>query len=410
MSIVKNVDENEFNVLFTISFVEINENFRNRMIENYKSNLNWQKINDILNVDDENVFKFLFCKEKNDFIFRFDNFFTNDHVYEFRRFCIFHSIVQNILKLIYDDEHIDYVKCFEQMFVFYYVRDLFRYLRDYLKYCSKCQMYQIKKHASYDFLQFILISSISFHIIIMKFILILFVFRDELNITMFVICKFTKRITFIIDKKTWFVVDWKIVLIDKFDIANWNISKVIISNWDRKFLFDMWIVIFKQFEVRLFYSIVYHSQSNEQFERINQMIEIVFRFYLTTMINSIDWFIVLFKMQRHFNNFHSIIIRKTFNETSYDFISLQFLNMLRQFVAIDFIDDLKKSFVIEIDNRKFFAKFFFNVVIRVRFEIVDVIAFVQMINNKIMIANINFYSWKLMITHWFNYIVNTIYR
>ena len=54
--------------------------------------------------------------------------------------------------------------------------------------------------------------------------------------------------------------------------------------------------------------------------------------------------------------------------------------MLRQFVAIDFIDDLKKSFVIEIDNRKFFAKSFFNVVVRVRSEIVDVIVFVQMIN------------------------------
>ena len=110
-SIVKNVDENEFDVLFIISFVEMNENFRNQIIENYKSNLNWQKINDILNVDDENVFKFSFCKRKNDFIFRFDDFFTNDHVYEFRRFCIFHSIVQDILNLIHDDEHVDYVKC-----------------------------------------------------------------------------------------------------------------------------------------------------------------------------------------------------------------------------------------------------------------------------------------------------------
>ena len=158
--------------------------------------------------------------KKNDLIFRLNDFSTNDHVYEFRRFCIFYFIVQEIFQLIHDDEYVDYVKCFEQMFVLYYIRDLFRYLRNYLKYCSKCQIYQIKRHAFYNSLQFILISLISFYTIIINFILISFISRDEFDITMFVIYKFTKRIIFIIDKKTWFVVEWKIVLIDKFDVAN----------------------------------------------------------------------------------------------------------------------------------------------------------------------------------------------
>jgi hypothetical protein len=52
--------------------------------------------------------------------------------------------------------------------------------------------------------------------------------------------------------------------------------------------------------------------------------------------------------------------------------------MFRQVVIFDFIDDLKKIFAI--DNRKFFAKTFFNAIIRARFEMIDVIAFVQIIN------------------------------
>ena len=377
-SMIKNFDENELDVLFIISLIEMKKDFRNRIFDDYKIDLNWQKINQILNIDDENVAKLSFCKRENDLIFRSNDFIINDHVYEFRCLCIFHLVVSNILRLTHDDEYANYVKCFEKMFASYYIRNLSRYLRDYLKHCSKCQIYQIKKHSSYDSLQFILISSISFHTIIIDLILTLSVSRDELNITMFVICKFTKRFTLVVDKKTWFVAKWKIALIDRLNIVDWNISKIIISNRDRKFLSDMWTAIFKQLEIRLFYSTAYYFQIDDQFERINQMIEIAFRFYLITMNNSIDWFKILFRLQRHFNNFHSVIIRKTLNETSYEFISLQFLNMLRQFVTSDFIDDLKESFAI--DSRKSFAEIFFNVVAHVRFEMIDVITFAQMIS------------------------------
>ena len=148
--VIKNFDESEFDVLFTISLIEMKKDFRNRIFENYKTNLNWQKINQILNVDDENVAKLFFCRRKNNLIFRSNDFIIENHVYEFRRFCISYFVVSNILRLTHDDEHANYVKCFEKMFASYYIRDLSRYLRDYLKYCSKCQMYQIKKHASYD--------------------------------------------------------------------------------------------------------------------------------------------------------------------------------------------------------------------------------------------------------------------
>ena len=60
------IDEtkNELNALFIVSFVEMNEVFRKRIINDYKSNLNWKRIIEVLNVDDENVAKLFFCKKK----------------------------------------------------------------------------------------------------------------------------------------------------------------------------------------------------------------------------------------------------------------------------------------------------------------------------------------------------------
>ena len=135
---IKNSDENKLNVLFTISLIEMKKEFRNWLFDDYKIDLNWQKINQILNVDDENVAKLSFCKRENDLIFRSNDFIIDDYIYESRRLCIFHFVVSNILRLIHDDEHANYVKCFEKIFVLYFIRDLSRYLRDYLKYCSKC--------------------------------------------------------------------------------------------------------------------------------------------------------------------------------------------------------------------------------------------------------------------------------
>ena len=155
----------------------------------YKFDFNWQKTFQILNTNDENVAVFSFYREENDFIFRFDDFTIDDHVYQSRRLCILHLVVTNILQLIHDDDHSDYVKCFEQIFAFWYIRNLNRYLRDYLKHCSQCQMYQIRRHVSYEFMQFILTFSISFYIIIMNFILTLFISSKDFDIIMFVICK-----------------------------------------------------------------------------------------------------------------------------------------------------------------------------------------------------------------------------
>ena len=114
-SLVKNIDEKEFDVLFTIFLIEIYSIFKQRIVNKFKSNFNWQRICYFLKFNNnENVVKLSFFKEKNELIFRFNDFTIENHVYDFRRFCIFYVIIQNIIQLIYNEiEYIDYVKYFE---------------------------------------------------------------------------------------------------------------------------------------------------------------------------------------------------------------------------------------------------------------------------------------------------------
>ena len=143
----------------------------------------------------------VFFYRKNELFFRFDDV-TNNHVFEFRRFCISQSLIDEILNLYYDlvNDYSNFDKYYKRVMSFYFIRELIKQLRDYFRHCLNCQIHQIRKHKFYDFLQFILISPIFFHIFIVDFILILFKSRDELNIIMFIICKFIKRVICIFDK------------------------------------------------------------------------------------------------------------------------------------------------------------------------------------------------------------------
>ena len=81
------------------------------------------------------------------------------------------------------------------------------------------------------------------------------------------------------------------------------------------------------------YFIVYHSQIDEQFERINQIMKIVLRFVIALLIDFVDYSDILLKLQRALNN--SVFSNgHTFNEIVYDFIFVQ-LNFVFHHDIID---------------------------------------------------------------------------
>ena len=154
------------------------------------------------NKNDVNVVKFSFYRES-ELIFRFDDYIIDNHVYEFHRFCIFQSIIQNIFVVVHDNNHSNFAHCYDKIAIFYYIRDLFKYLKKIFKYCFKCQTYQTRRYKFYDSLQSIFTSNIFFHIIIIDFILILFKSRiDQFDCVMSINCKYFKRIMLISSKNT----------------------------------------------------------------------------------------------------------------------------------------------------------------------------------------------------------------
>ena len=271
-----------------------------------------------------------------------DSDFTNQHfsirfliyhvdkLIEHRRLCISKSCIKNILDVDHiNSNHSKFVRCFEKLSINWYIRDLSKHLRIYLYHCSKCFVYQTRRHQFYDSLQFIEKSSVLFHIIIIDFIFALsIVIEIEYDFSMSMICKFSKRVTFVIEKSTWSTFQWNIILIDKLNVADWNTFNVILFDKNRKIFSELWITIFKYLDVKLLYSIVYHSQIDDQSEIINQIVEIALRYLIVTLNNFDKWSFTLSRLQIELNNVSSITIDKSINDIIYDFTSDQSLNFI----------------------------------------------------------------------------------
>ena len=318
-------EDEKFDVFFTTNLMKMISEFRKKLIEEYIKNFNWRKINKLIEINNKNETILSFIT-KDQLIYR-----KNSHnmLFVSEWLCISKSLIQNILQTIHESSHSEFDRIYQNVVFFYYIKNLFTHIKRYLKHCSKCDTNQTKRHKSYDFLQFILSSFTSFHIIIIDLMLIISTSHIEINNIMTVTCKFSKKAIFISRKETWKASKWATALLLKLDTSNWNLFKMIISNRNRKFLFELWTKLFQKFDVDLLYSTTYHSQTNESSKRTNQILKIALRFHLQSISNIKNWSnTVIDSIQRTFNNSVSSI-DKILNEICYDFTSLQSLDLLK---------------------------------------------------------------------------------
>ena len=262
----KNHSLNEkLDVLFTVSLMKMTSKFKKKLIKEYFMNLIWIKIDKLITTFNRNDTNLFFVKI-DELIYR-----KNNHNMSFilQRLCISKSLVKNILHIAHDVNHIDFDRTYLSVISFYYIKSLFTKINQYLKHCSKCVVNQIKWHKSYDSLQSIFSSSTLFHTITIDFVLVMSSFHINMNNVMTAICKFFKRATIIFDRDTWTAFQWTVTLLHKLDIANWELSKIIIFDRNRKFLFQLWNKLFQKLRINLFYFTTYHFQTNEVFERTN---------------------------------------------------------------------------------------------------------------------------------------------
>lgn len=71
-------------------------------------------------------------------------------------FCNPHPVIKDILETVHGDSHLGFVRLYDGISALWYIRELARYPRDYLKHCPGCQIYQTRRHPVYGFLRLIL--------------------------------------------------------------------------------------------------------------------------------------------------------------------------------------------------------------------------------------------------------------
>ena len=172
-------------------------------------------------------------------------------------FCVFKTLKKKIFEMTHDDHyHADFHQVYNNIVADLYIWNLSQHLKQYITHCLKCLHYQTARHVSYRALQLIVEPSISFHTVMTDFILRLPKISSDLNAVMTIICKFSKKMKFISDKKTWTAAEWaKVYFVN---ITNWSILIIWIRNKNSKWLSEFWIQLFFNMRIRIMITTIYH--------------------------------------------------------------------------------------------------------------------------------------------------------
>ena len=169
----------------------------------------------------------------------------------------------------------------------------------------------------------------------LNFIVALLMISEKNNVIFIVTDRFSTWIKIVSKSKTMFVEKWK-KLYWQYVIKNWNISAKFINDRNSKFILNFWKIVFKQCEMSLNLTIVYHSSIDKQTKRINQTIKIILRCFFVKRYEK-NWQNILFQIKYILNIFENVVIIMSFFEILYD---VKFRNLLTAIIR-------KKVFKVE---------------------------------------------------------------
>ena len=131
-----------------------------------------------------------------------------------------------------DYYHVRFHQIYSCIITDLYIWNFSQHLKQYITHCFKCLHYQIARHMSYRALQLIVKLLISFHIMTADFILEFSKISSDLNAVIIIICKFFKKMKFILNKEIWITAEW--VKVYFAHIIDWNILIVWIEDKNSK--------------------------------------------------------------------------------------------------------------------------------------------------------------------------------
>ncbi len=323
----------------TTVLVEMSSELKERILDGYKDDPDWTRLLEVLkNNDDagEDAANLPFYRGTDGLIWRIDDV-TSDHAFAPERLCVPNACVKDFFDTVHDKNgHIGRNKCHEIIARQWYIRGLDRRLREYLRHCPQCQLYQTPRHQPYGALQPILSPPAPYHTISMDFVLALPLTLEGYDCILTVTCKFSRKITLIPGKNTYSAEDWAGLLLTRLLLLDWGLPKAIISDRDRKFVSALWNEVFKRLGVSLLYSTAYHPQTDGSSERTNQTVEIALRFWIATLRHPELWPETLPMIQFRCNNALAQSLGATPTEVATGFTINDSLDLLgKEPMAID---------------------------------------------------------------------------
>ena len=155
-----------------------------------------------------------------------------------------------------------------------------------------------------------------------------------------VIDRFSKYVRLIVDRENWSIKQW----IEKYHrelYRHWDLFSRIVSNRDFKFTSDFWTALFIKSEVKLNLTTTYHSFSNDQVERTNQIVKTTLRCFLVDKYEK-NWEELLSQVEYALNIAKNVFITIISFELLYEIKSresfVDLISIKLDSIAIDFIN------------------------------------------------------------------------
>ena len=209
--------EGELNALYGFAYtttvlVELHPDLKKQLLDGYTKDPSWQKVIKVLDAneaDPENAATLPFFRDEEGLIWRNDGS-TGDHAFDGTRLCLpaDKGCLKTFFNTAHSESHVGFAKMFEVISRQWFIRSLSRHLRDYLRHCAKCQLYQTRRHMEHGSLQPITSPPMPFHTLAIDFILALPKSAKGYDSIMSVTCKFSRRVSLIPGKSTFTTADW----------------------------------------------------------------------------------------------------------------------------------------------------------------------------------------------------------
>ncbi len=179
--------------------IEMTNAYHQFLLDAYSANSQWTKIREKLQTKENttNISDNMNFTLKNDLIYyELEN--------KSEKLCISWSMKKDVYKMTHNDNHhCEFHKAYARIAESLYIRHMNKRLRRYIQHCKSCLEEQTKRHSSYDELSSIRTMILSFHTIIIDFVVVLSSTQIEENALFIITDKFIKWISIMSEKDTW---------------------------------------------------------------------------------------------------------------------------------------------------------------------------------------------------------------